>query len=48
MHGGMGMTEELPASHYFRRIMVINRLLGNRDDHLMAFMKTHQPGDTQT
>ena len=37
LHGGIGMTDELPVSHYFKRIMVINRLLGDRDAHLAAF-----------
>lgn len=39
MHGGMGTTDELAVSHYFKRIMVINRLLGDRDAHLDAFAR---------
>ncbi len=37
MHGGIGVTEELAVSHYFRRILVNNRLLGDRDAHLRRF-----------
>lgn len=37
LHGGIGVTEELAVSHYFRRIMVINRLLGDRELHLQRF-----------
>jgi alkylation response protein AidB-like acyl-CoA dehydrogenase len=37
LHGGMGMTSELPVSHYFKRLMVTARLLGNRDEHLGRF-----------
>ena len=37
MHGGIGTTDALPVSHYFKRIMVINRLLGDRDAHLDTF-----------
>ena len=33
-HGGMGMTEELPISHYFKRITMIDMFLGNADYHL--------------
>ena len=33
-HGGMGMTEELPVSHFFKRITVIDLMLGNVDYHL--------------
>lgn len=37
LHGGIGMTEELAVSHYFRRLMVINRLLGDREQALQSF-----------
>lgn len=37
MHGGIGTTDELAVSHYFKRIMVLSRLLGDRDAHLDAF-----------
>jgi len=37
MHGGMGITLELPVSHYFKRLMVTARLLGDRDLHLRRF-----------
>ena len=37
LHGGIGMTDELAVSHYFKRIMVLNRLLGDRDACLDAF-----------
>jgi alkylation response protein AidB-like acyl-CoA dehydrogenase len=33
-HGGMGMTEELAISHYFKRITMIDMFLGNSDYHL--------------
>jgi alkylation response protein AidB-like acyl-CoA dehydrogenase len=33
-HGGMGMTEELPVSHYFKRMTMIDLVLGNADHHL--------------
>ena len=36
LHGGIGITEELAVSHYFRRCMVVNRLLGDRDAQLRA------------
>lgn len=38
MHGGLGVTEELDISHYFRRVMVINALFGSRDDHFERFV----------
>ena len=37
LHGGIGITEELAVSHYFRRLMVTNRLLGDRAAHLDQF-----------
>ncbi len=39
MHGGIGTTDELAVGHYFKRIMVTNRLLGDRDAHLDAFAR---------
>jgi alkylation response protein AidB-like acyl-CoA dehydrogenase len=37
MHGGMGMTDELPASHYFKRLSMIEATLGDTEHHLAAF-----------
>ncbi len=37
LHGGIGVTEELPVSHYFKRLMVTARLLGSYEDHLKQF-----------
>jgi pimeloyl-CoA dehydrogenase small subunit len=34
LHGGMGMTNELNVSHYFKRITLIDRTLGDVDNHL--------------
>jgi alkylation response protein AidB-like acyl-CoA dehydrogenase len=33
-HGGMGMTDELAVSHYFKRLTMIDLMLGNADYHL--------------
>ena len=38
MHGGLGVTDELDVSHYFRRVMVINALFGSRDEHFGRFV----------
>lgn len=38
MHGGLGVTEELDVSHYFRRAMVIDNLFGGRDAHAERFI----------
>jgi hypothetical protein len=37
MHGGMGITTALPVSHYFKRLMVTARLLGDRDQYMRRF-----------
>jgi alkylation response protein AidB-like acyl-CoA dehydrogenase len=34
IHGGMGMTDELPVSHYFKRATLIESQLGSVDHHL--------------
>jgi alkylation response protein AidB-like acyl-CoA dehydrogenase len=38
MHGGLGLTEELDVSHYFRRLMVSATLFGSRDEHFTRFL----------
>ena len=42
LHGGMGVTNELPAAHYFKRLTTIGLSLGDGDHHLRRFME--QPG----
>lgn len=37
LHGGIGVTEELPISHYYRRLFVIARLFGGTDMHVDRF-----------
>lgn len=36
-HGGMGLTQEYPASHYFARLGLFERAHGDQDDHLQRF-----------
>ena len=40
IHGGMGMTDELAISHYFRRLTAIELSLGDTDHHLERFVVT--------
>jgi alkylation response protein AidB-like acyl-CoA dehydrogenase len=42
LHGGMGVTDELPASHYLKRLSTIELTLGDCDHHLARFIA--QPG----
>jgi alkylation response protein AidB-like acyl-CoA dehydrogenase len=37
LHGGIAMTDEYAASHYFKRMTVITRLFGDVDWHLDRF-----------
>jgi alkylation response protein AidB-like acyl-CoA dehydrogenase len=37
LHGGMGMTDELPVGHYFKRLTMIDTLFGDVDCHLRRF-----------
>ncbi|NKJ44883.1 MULTISPECIES: acyl-CoA dehydrogenase [unclassified Novosphingobium] len=38
MHGGIGMTWELPLSHYAKRLTMIGHQLGDEDHHLERFI----------
>jgi len=46
MHGGMGVTNELPAAHHFKRLTIIEAMLGDTDHHLARFIA--QPGFKKT
>jgi pimeloyl-CoA dehydrogenase small subunit len=37
LHGGMGMTEEYQAGHYFKRLTMIDQTFGDADHHLDRF-----------
>ncbi len=37
LHGGMGVTNELPAAHLFKRLTMIELTLGDTDHHLARF-----------
>jgi len=45
LHGGMGVTDELPAAHYFKRLTMIELSMGDSDHHLGRFIA--QPGFAQ-
>lgn len=40
LHGGIGMTWELPLSHYAKRLTLIGHQLGDEDHHLARFIAT--------
>jgi alkylation response protein AidB-like acyl-CoA dehydrogenase len=42
LHGGMGVTDELPAAHWFKRLATIELTLGDSAHHLARFIA--QPG----
>jgi alkylation response protein AidB-like acyl-CoA dehydrogenase len=42
LHGGMGVTNELPAAQHFKRLTMIGLTLGDTDHHLARFIA--QPG----
>jgi len=42
LHGGMGVTDELPAAHHFKRLTMIALSLGDIDHHIERFIA--QPG----
>jgi alkylation response protein AidB-like acyl-CoA dehydrogenase len=38
LHGGIGMTWELPLAHYAKRLIMIDHQLGDEDHHLQRYM----------
>jgi hypothetical protein len=43
LHGGMGMTDELMVSHYFKRLTAIDLTFGDTDFHIQQFIAQSQP-----
>ncbi|NMM80147.1 pimeloyl-CoA dehydrogenase small subunit [Acidovorax sp. SRB_14] len=43
MHGGIGMTWELPLSHYAKRLVMVDHELGDTDHHLERFTALGRP-----
>ena len=39
LHGGMGVTDELPAAHYAKRLTMIDFWLGDAEHHLARFAR---------
>ena len=39
LHGGMGMTDDLPIGHHFKRLTAINTTLGDVAHHLERFRR---------
>ncbi|NQX89864.1 MAG: acyl-CoA dehydrogenase family protein, partial [Halioglobus sp.] len=37
LHGGIGMTDEYPIGHYYKRLMMIDMLFGNQDYHATQY-----------
>jgi alkylation response protein AidB-like acyl-CoA dehydrogenase len=37
LHGGMGMTDELVVSHWFKRLMSAELMFGDSDSHLQRY-----------
>ncbi|GAC1617949.1 MAG: pimeloyl-CoA dehydrogenase small subunit [Candidatus Elarobacter sp.] len=38
LHGGIGMSEEYKVGHYFKRMTMVERLLGDADYHLARYL----------
>jgi alkylation response protein AidB-like acyl-CoA dehydrogenase len=44
LHGGIGMTDEYAAGHYFKRLTMIDQTFGDTDYHLDRFAEVSLPG----
>jgi acyl-CoA dehydrogenase len=39
LHGGMGMTDELPVGHYVKRLLAIEHTLGDTRHHFNRYQR---------
>ncbi|RDU97042.1 acyl-CoA dehydrogenase family protein [Trinickia dinghuensis] len=47
LHGGIGMTWELPLAHYAKRLVMIDHQLGDEDHHLARYIALgREPSET--
>ncbi len=44
LHGGIGVTDEAPVSHYFKRMTVITMMFGDADHHVARFSDLMERG----
>jgi alkylation response protein AidB-like acyl-CoA dehydrogenase len=44
LHGAIGMTDELPVGHHFKRLLMVDALFGNAAHHLARFRAATQAG----
>jgi alkylation response protein AidB-like acyl-CoA dehydrogenase len=44
LHGGIGMSWELPLAHYAKRLVLIDHQLGDQDHHLQRYISLGMPG----
>ena len=48
LHGGIGMTWELPLAHYAKRLVMIDHQLGDEDHHLARYIALGQEASAMT
>ena len=44
IHGGIGMTWELPLSHFAKRMVMLGHVLGDEDEHLARYIELMRAG----
>jgi alkylation response protein AidB-like acyl-CoA dehydrogenase len=47
LHGGMGMTDELKVSHWFKRLTAIEIMFGDADHHVQRFTASIAGGHSE-
>ncbi|USX06745.1 acyl-CoA dehydrogenase family protein [Paraburkholderia fungorum] len=47
LHGGIGMTWELPLSHFAKRLVMIDHQLGDEDHHLARYIQIGRASSVQ-
>ena len=43
LHGGIGMTMDVPVGHHLKRLMMINASFGDPRHHLAAYTEATRP-----
>ena len=48
LHGGIGLTDEYQIGHYYKRLLVLEKLYGDSDWHLGRFVEARKQAQEET
>ena len=47
LHGGVGMTDEYPVGHYFKRLLSLEKHYGDMDHHVKRIARSYRGAESR-